>query len=107
PTPAVALAERILTVAGALRPQSYGTWHCAGAERTSWFDFATAIFAVRREITGQPRPRLTPIATADYPTAARRPADSTLDSKHFQATFATGPIDWRAGLKDVLHRLVR
>lgn len=105
PTPAAALAERILAVAGTMGPESYGTFHCAGAERTSWFDFATAIFAARREITGEAGPKLTPIATADYPTAARRPADSTLDSARFQATFATGPIDWRAGLKDVLRRL--
>ncbi|HMA16503.1 MAG TPA: dTDP-4-dehydrorhamnose reductase [Kiloniellaceae bacterium] len=105
PTPAAALAERILAVAERIAPESYGTWHCAGAERTSWFDFAVAIFAAQREINGQPRPKLTPIATADYPTAARRPVDSTLDSTRFQATFATGAIDWRAGLKDVLHRL--
>jgi dTDP-4-dehydrorhamnose reductase len=105
PTPAAALAERILTIADRLQPPSYGTYHCAGAERSSWFDFAGAVFAGQQALTGQPGPRLTPIATADYPTAAPRPTDSTLDSTHFQATFGQRPIDWRAGLADVLRTL--
>jgi len=105
PTPAAALAGRVLAVAETLAPQSYGTFHCAGAERTSWFAFAEAIFEGWQALTDRPAPRLKAIATADYPTAAARPADSTLDSSRFQATFATGPIDWRAGLDDVLRRL--
>jgi dTDP-4-dehydrorhamnose reductase len=105
PTPAAALAERILTIAGRREPQSYGTWHCAGAERSSWFGFAEAVFAGQQALTGQAGPRLTPLATADYPTAAPRPADSTLDSTHFQAIFRQRPIDWRAGLEDVLRAL--
>jgi dTDP-4-dehydrorhamnose reductase len=105
PTPAAALAERILVIAGGLEPQGYGTWHCAGAERSSWFGFAEAIFAGQQALTGRAGPRLKPIATADYPTAAPRPADSTLDSTRFQAIFRQRPIDWRAGLEDVLRAL--
>ena len=105
PTPAAALAARVLTVAATLGPENYGTYHCAGAERISWHGFAEAVFAQRAALTGRPGPRLTAIATADYPTAAARPADSTLDSSLFQATFAVGPIDWRTGLRDVLRSL--
>ena len=106
PTPAAALAEAVLAVAGRLTPQTYGTYHCAGAERTSWYDFAQAIFIGQEELTGRKGPKLRPIATADYPTAARRPPDSALDSGLFQATFGQGPIDWRKGLKDVLRDLL-
>jgi dTDP-4-dehydrorhamnose reductase len=106
PTPAAALAGRILAVVGKLGPESYGTYHCAGAERTSWFGFAEAIFAGQQALSGRPGPRLKAIATTDYPTAATRPPDSTLDSRPFQATFAAGPIDWRAGLTDVLRDLL-
>jgi dTDP-4-dehydrorhamnose reductase len=49
---------------------------------------------------------VTAITTADYPTAARRPADSTLDSRLFQATFGAAPIDWRAGLDGVLREVL-
>lgn len=102
PTPAAALAGRALAAAG---QAACGTYHCAGEERTSWHGFAQAIFAAQREITGAPRPKLAAIDTADYPTAARRPPDSTLDSSRFQATFGQAPIDWRAGLRDVLETL--
>ncbi len=106
PTPAAALAEAILRVAAQRRPAIYGTYHCAGAERTSWYDFAHAIFIEQEALTGRAGPRLSPIATADYPTAARRPIDSTLDSSLFQATFGQGPIDWHAGLRAVLIELL-
>ena len=106
PTPAAALAAAILTVAARLGPQSYGTYHCAGAERTSWHDFAGAIFSGQEALTDLKGPKLRPIATADYPTAARRPPDSTLDSGQFQATFGEAPIDWRRGLEDVLRDLL-
>ncbi len=106
PTPAAALAEAVLAVAGRLAPETYGTYHCAGAERTSWYDFAHAIFIGQQGLNGRKGPKLRPIATADYPTAARRPQDSTLDSSLFQATFGQGPIDWRKGLTDVLRNLL-
>ena len=106
PTPAAALAAALLAVAEKLGPASYGTYHCAGAARTSWYDFARAIFAGQETLTGRAGPQVHPIATADYPTAARRPMDSTLDSSLFQATFGQGPIDWRGGLQDVLRDLL-
>ena len=62
------------------------------ANRESLCGQLQAIFAAHREITGRPRPKLAAIATADYPTPARRPADSTLDSGLFQATFGAAPI---------------
>jgi len=102
PTPAAALADRALAAAG---QAACGTYHCAGEERTSWHGFAQAIFAAQREITGQPRPKLVAIDTAEYPTAAQRPADSTLDSSLFQATFGEAAIDWRAGLQSMLQTL--
>ena len=102
PTPAAALAARAIAAAGG---EARGTYHCAGEEPTSWHGFAQAIFAAQREITGRPRPKLAAITTADYPTPARRPADSTLDSGLFQATFGEAAIDWRAGLTAVLETL--
>src|SRR3546814_791811 len=106
PTPAAALAARILATAERLEPECYGTYHCAGDERTSWFHLAEAIFAERQALTGCVSLRLHAVAAAAYPTAAARPADSTLDSARFRATFAAAAIDWRAGLKDVVRALL-
>ena len=106
PTPAADLAAAVLTVAGRAGPETFGTYHCAGAERTSWYDFAWAVFAEQESLTGREGPRLRAIVTEDYPTPARRPQDSALDSSLFQATFGAGPIDWRQGLKQVLFELL-
>lgn len=106
PTPAVALASAVLAVAGMLESTPWGTYHCCGRERTTWYDFAKAIFAEQTALAGVPAPQVEPIATEAYPTPARRPVDSTLDSTAFQARFEQAPIDWRQGVTDVLRELL-
>jgi len=48
-----------------------------------------------------------PIATADYPTPAARPAYSVLDCSALQRDFGIELPDWRAGLATVLDTLPR
>jgi dTDP-4-dehydrorhamnose reductase len=69
----------------------------------SWFDFAAAIVggAAERGLIAR-RPRVTPIATADYPTRAQRPAYSVLDTSKARAVFGLQFDDWRGGLESVL-----
>lgn len=105
PTPAKSLASAILAVAAQMREAPWGTYHCCGEEATTWFDFAEAIFAERQALTGESPPVVKPIATQDYPTPAKRPADSRLDCSAFRARFGQAAIDWRAGLRDVLREL--
>jgi dTDP-4-dehydrorhamnose reductase len=83
-----------------------GTYHlCAGGECT-WFEFATAIFA-RALAAGliDRVPELVPIATAEYPTKAQRPAYSVLDSTKFQTTFSLHLPAWQHGLDAVIGEL--
>ncbi len=49
--------------------------------------------------------RVAPIATADYPTPARRPGYSVLDKRALLGALALEPIHWRAGLRRVLGNL--
>jgi dTDP-4-dehydrorhamnose reductase len=63
-------------------------FHLAGAGDASWADFAEAIFA-ESAARGGPSARVKRIATADYPTSARRPANSRLD-----CTKMIGALDW-------------
>jgi dTDP-4-dehydrorhamnose reductase len=88
------------------RGEFFGTFHlCAGGE-CSWFDFAAAIFA-RAQAAGliDRPPQLLPISTAEYPTKAKRPAYSVLDSTKFQTTFGLHLGPWQDGLDAVIGEL--
>ena len=91
PTWAEDCARGALRAAQALMDGEIGgaeVFHLAGAGDATWADFAEAIFAesARR---GGPSVRVKRITTADYPTPARRPANSRLDGAKM-----TGTLDW-------------
>ena len=102
PTPAAAIAAACLTIAEALRtdPALAGTYHYAGAPEVSWADFARAIFAAAGRAV-----EVTDIATADYPTPARRPLNARLDCTATEAAFGLTRPDWHAGLRATLKEL--
>src|SRR5262249_62034848 len=100
PTAAAELARAVQAAAVRLlgEGRDYGTFHFAGAGSTSWFGFAEAIF----ELAAGPRPRLVPIPTSEYPTPARRPANSVLDSSGFARLYGVTARPWRDSLADCL-----
>jgi len=102
PTPAALIAD---CTAQALRcdtPLS-GTWHLTAAGRTSWHGFTTEIMQVAMQTGRLDRvPRVLPITTADYPTPARRPAYSCLDTSRLTRDFGIELPDWRDALASVL-----
>jgi dTDP-4-dehydrorhamnose reductase len=101
PTSAHDLADAILDIAPRLAaagdPSLWGTYHLTGAYETTWHGFAAEIFR-QAAIRGATVPRLKAITTAEYPTAARRPAYSVLSNAKFIETFGFGLPDWRASL---------
>lgn len=107
PTPAAWIAE---ATAHILRRglAASGTWHLVAAGQTSWHGFAEAIMdeALAAGLLAR-RPRVLPIATADYPTPARRPAYSVLDTTKAQREFGLAPPAWRAGLRATLRELAK
>lgn len=88
------------------RAQLRGTHHLVASGHTSWHGFARAIFdeAHTRGLLARV-PRVLPIATADYPTPARRPAWSVLDNTGLGQLLASPLPDWREGLHEVMDRL--
>lgn len=101
PTPAAAIAEACLRVAGALADGAAGgTHHLAGAPAVSWATFAEAVMAEAGLSC-----RVNPIPSSAYPTPARRPLNSRLDGASLRAVFGIDPPDWRAGLKEVVAEL--
>ena len=95
PTSTRDIAEAILRIVPKLTDDKnlYGTYHFAGTGATTWHGFASRIIEAQAQITGR-SPRVTAITTADYPTAARRPANSVLDCGLFERTFGFRANDW-------------
>lgn len=79
-----------------------GTYHVATTGLTSWYDFARAILALDPRRDEQRCRSVTPIATGDFPTAARRPSFSVLDATKLERTFGLRMPEWRAQLELVM-----
>lgn len=101
PTAATDLAAAILSIADRLEAgwddALGGIYHAAGSGETTWHALAEAVFA-RAARHGLPRPTVTPIATADWPTPARRPPDSRLDCAELDRAFGLRLPDWHASV---------
>lgn len=106
PTSAAELAEAVLNVAAALVHDRTlaGTYHFTAAGDTTWHGFASRVVAVA-PVTGR-NPRVIPIGTADYPTAARRPANSLLDCRLFVKKFGFLPRHWTVGVDATTRALI-
>lgn len=109
PTSALDIADAMLCVADAWASNpGKGTdtvYHLAGSGETNWADFARAILAFSAA-RGGPSASVTGIPTSAYPTPARRPANSRLDSSRFAATFGYRAPEWRVSLEPVVARLI-
>jgi dTDP-4-dehydrorhamnose reductase len=107
PTYAGHLARSIVRLIERPEPAlPYGVYHAVGGAVVSWRDFADEILqrAYDRTLLAK-RPQVRGIRTAEYPTPAKRPANSALrPSTELQRSLGVSP-DWSAGLDDVLARL--
>jgi dTDP-4-dehydrorhamnose reductase len=82
---------------------SSGIYHLTAAGETSWFDFAKAIFALASDHEkGLKCTSIQPIASAAYPTPAKRPLNSRLDCSKFVNTFGASLPNWQVGLKECI-----
>jgi dTDP-4-dehydrorhamnose reductase len=106
PTSAGEIAEAILNVASAFKHDQTlaGTYHFTAAGVATWHGFASRIVEIAAPITGR-NPRVISIGTADYPTAAKRPANSRLDCRLFIEKFNFLPRHWTVGV-DATTRLL-
>ena len=103
PTPAAALADALLAISARLiddrQFDKWGVYHFAGRPTVSWFAFAEAILA------GRTTAELHPVATAEMPRAARRPANSSLSCTRINEVFGIEQPDWREALTALLIKL--
>jgi dTDP-4-dehydrorhamnose reductase len=107
PTATVDLAEAILAVATHATSGNapWGTYHFAGFGDATWHDFACEIVAAQALLTNR-RPTLTAIRAIDYPSRARRPANSRLDSSRFASAFGVTPRPWQQRTRETVAALI-
>jgi dTDP-4-dehydrorhamnose reductase len=84
-----------------------GVYHATAGGETTWFGFARAIFdeMARQDRLLARAPRLVAIPTSDYPTPAKRPANSVLSCQKLEGAFDARMADWRRGLEEVVSAL--
>ena len=95
----LAIAQR--TVTGTAPLDGYGTFHCTGSGETTWCGFARKIVAEAAPIIHK-QPAVEAIATADYPTPAKRPANSVLDCTKLARVYGVTMRPWEDGLAEML-----
>jgi dTDP-4-dehydrorhamnose reductase len=110
PTSALDIADGIIAVARNLKskpqdPSLRGLFHMAGTGYTSWAAFAEAIFQASAR-QGGPSSRVRPIATADYPTPAKRPANSRLDCSKLADVHGVRLPEWQSSLETCVKLLI-
>jgi len=94
------LSEAVSTVSG--------VFHTTGAGETTWFGFAQKVVEEARLLEPQVKlARVEPIPASEYPTPARRPANSRLDCEKLERTFGWRMPDWNESTRQVVSQLVQ
>ena len=96
PTYAGDLAEVILNIISA-NNSKFGVYHYCNEGVSSWYDFAKEIFELHNLSV-----RLIPILSNQYPTAAKRPKNSALDTERTKEVFNIQPLKWKISLKKLI-----
>lgn len=101
---AQAIIEIVEQVEGRPAEELGGIYHLTGAGKTTWYGFAAAIFSGWAS-RGRRIPTIEAITTADYPTPARRPANSQLDCSKAARVFGIRLPHWQQALESCLDEL--
>lgn len=107
PTSALDIADAVIAVSRNLLAgddrSKRGIFHLTGTGDASWADLALHIFDISRSLGG-PSAEVTRISTRDYPTPARRPANSRLDCQWLADVHGIRLPDWRSAVAGVVSR---
>src|SRR5260221_3678740 len=106
PTSAADIAGAIRAIVQQIKAgqTKWGTYNFTSAGAVTWHGFAEAIFELAAPWRGA-LPRVEAITTAEYPTPARRPANSVLDCTRVRKAFGIVPRPWRDALADIIREL--
>ncbi|MBM4314936.1 MAG: dTDP-4-dehydrorhamnose reductase [Deltaproteobacteria bacterium] len=105
PTLADDLARAILHLVSC-DADRYGIYHFTNEGRTHWHAFAAAIYQAARERGLLEREvKITPITTDQYPTRARRPANSYMSKEKIRRVFGISIRPWQEALSELIEEL--
>jgi dTDP-4-dehydrorhamnose reductase len=110
PTSAVAIAQATGQALEVLRSRGpggvdSGVYHMTCAGETTWHGFAEAIVSAAAAALDGKRPEILPIPGSQYPTPARRPANSVLDNGKLSRDFGIALPHWRVALIEAVSQL--
>lgn len=105
PTYAGDIAKALLDIATSIVKggnTGFGVYHYSGMPHVSWYDFANTIFdeATQQGVLTSAI-TVNPIATSDYPTPAKRPANSKLNNSKIHDQFGISPSDWHLAITNL------
>jgi len=87
---------------------AFGTYHVTGSGATTWYDYARFVIgealAAGKTLRAGPD-AVAPLASKEYPTPAKRPANSCLDTQYFQSTFGLHLPEWQQSVRQVLQQI--
>ena len=91
--------------------KKFGTYHYCDAPETTWFGFASAIVEQANTLlTNKPTQlaikQIIPIMTHEYPTPAKRPVNSRMDTSLLTKTFGINQAQWRPELDKLMQELL-
>jgi dTDP-4-dehydrorhamnose reductase len=103
PTYAADLAQAILQIVQRLQAgnEHYGVYHYTNKGVISWYDFAVGI----KKLSGLDC-KVLPVPSTDYPTPAKRPAYSVMDTQKIVDDFGVELKDWNSSLQSCMEKLL-
>lgn len=88
------------------KPDVAGLYHLVAGGTTTWYDYASLVFAEARNAgIDLALTDLKAVPTSAYPTPARRPGNSRLNTEKFQRNFGLVLPQWENGVKRMLNEL--
>jgi len=91
-------------------PFPFGLYHLVAGGETSWYDYARLV--VSEALAAGKSLKLSPdaiqaISSSEYPSPAKRPANSRLDTSRLRSTFGVELPDWQRGVRYILQQILR
>lgn len=113
PTTDISIADAVAQLVSVWQPdmaEQSGVYHLVNAGETSWQGFATEIVSAYAALAPQKTwpalavKQIEPIASHEYPTPAKRPANSRLSTEKLHSVFGVVLPEWRAALNQVIQQ---